>query len=175
MTARTAFSPPLVIVVAVADNGVIGADGGMPWRLSGDLRRVKALTMGKPLIMGRRTYESIGRPLPGRGTIVLTSDPGFRPDGVAVVADFDAALDKARAAAAEMEAEEIIAFGGAGIYALALPLATRMELTEIHARPEGDTFFPDFPRHEWRELARETNAGGPDEPPHDYVTLARHV
>lgn len=174
MSAQTTIGPTLVIVVAVADNGVIGANGGMPWRLSGDLRRVKALTMGKPLIMGRRTYKSIGRPLPGRQTIVLTSDPAFRPDGVAVVADFDAALDRARAAAAEMDAEEIIAFGGAGIYSLALPLAARMELTEIHARPEGDTYFPEFPRREWREVARETNAGGPDEPPHDYVTLARH-
>ena len=168
-------APAIVIVVAVADNGVIGADGGMPWRLSGDLRRVKALTMGKPLIMGRRTYESIGRPLPGRKTIVLTSDPAFDVENVTVVADFDAALDAARMAAAEMGTDEIIAFGGAGIYALALPVAERIELTEIHARPEGDTLFPEFERGEWREVSREIHPGGPDEPPHDYVTLARGV
>lgn len=172
--AEALSGPAIVIVVAVADNGVIGADGGMPWRLSGDLKRVKALTMGKPLIMGRRTFESIGRPLPGRRTIVLTSDPAFRVDGVTVVADFRAALEAAGTAAAETGAAEIIAFGGAGIYALALPLATRIELTEIHARPEGDTLFPDFDRREWRELSREVHPGGPDEPPHDYVTLARH-
>lgn len=169
----SAGEPDLVIVVAVADNGVIGADGGMPWHLSGDLRRVKALTMGKPLIMGRRTYESIGRPLPGRKTIVLTSDPDFQVDGVIVTRDFDAALAAARMAAAEMGADEVIAFGGAGIYALALPLARRLYLTEIHARPAGDTRFPDFPRHAWSELSREARPGGPNEPAHDYVTLER--
>ena len=118
-------TPSLVIVVAVARNGVIGADGGMPWHLSGDLKRVKALTMGKPLIMGRRTFESIGRPLPGRTSIVLTSDPDFAVEGVIVVRDFSAALKAARLAAVDMGADEIVAFGGAGIYALALPLARR--------------------------------------------------
>ena len=168
-----ADTPCLVIVVAVADNGVIGADGGMPWHLSGDLRRVKALTMGKPLIMGRRTYASIGGPLPGRKTIVLTRDPGFAVDGVVVVREFTAALQAATSAALEMGADEIVAFGGAGIYALALPLALRVYMTEIHARPDGDTRFPDFDPAQWRELSREAHAGGADEPPHDYVTLER--
>ncbi len=165
--------PELVIVVAVADNGVIGADGGMPWHLSGDLRRVKALTMGKPLIMGRRTYESIGRPLPGRRTIVLAGDRTFSPEGVTVVRDFDAALDAARRAAAEMGTSEIIAFGGAGVYALALPSARRIHMTEIHVSPAGDTRFPEFPRGDWREISREAGAGAPDDPPHEYVTLER--
>lgn len=169
-----AGTPSLVIVVAVADNGVIGADGGMPWHLSGDLRRVKALTMGKPLIMGRRTYESIGVPLPGRRTIVLTSDPGFAVDGVIVVRDFNAALEAGKAAAAEMGADEIVAFGGARVYALALPMARRLYRTEIHARPDGDTRFPDIVSSQWRELSREIHDGvGRAEPPHDYVTLER--
>jgi dihydrofolate reductase len=172
--AGSADTPSLVIVVAVADNGVIGADGGMPWHLSGDLKRVKALTMAKPLIMGRRTYESIGRPLPGRRTIVLTRDPGFAVEGVIVVRDFEAALRAGRAAALEMAADEIVAFGGAGIYARALPLARRIYKTEIHASPDGDTRFPEFNLGEWREVTRETHAaGGEGEPPHDYVTLER--
>jgi dihydrofolate reductase len=171
---RTADMPGIVIVVAVADNGVIGADGGMPWQLSGDLKRVKSLTMGKPLIMGRRTYDSIGRPLPGRKTIVLTSDLGFAVDGVVVVRSFAAALAAARDAAREMEADEIVAFGGAGIYALALPLARRVYKTEIHTQPDGDTRFPDFDPTEWREVYREAHAAvGDDEPGHDYVTLDR--
>jgi dihydrofolate reductase len=172
--ARLADDPCLVIVVAVADNGVIGADGGMPWHLSGDLKRVKALTMGKPLIMGRRTYESIGRPLPGRRTIVLTRDPDFAVAGVVVVRDFNAALRAAKAAAAEMGADEIVAFGGAGVYAHALPLARRLYKTEIHAAPPGDTRFPEFDPGQWRELSREVHVGdGGSEPPHDYVTLER--
>jgi dihydrofolate reductase len=166
--------PALVIVVAVADNGVIGADGGMPWHLSGDLKRVKALTMGKPLIMGRRTYESIGRPLPGRKTIVLTSDSSFSVDGVIVVRDFDAALAAASKAARDMGADEIVAFGGAGIYALALPSARRLYKTEIHARPEGDTWFPETDPSEWREVSRESHGvSGDTEPAHDYVRLDR--
>lgn len=170
----TTDAPGIVIVVAVADNGVIGADGGMPWHLSGDLKRVKSLTMGKPLIMGRRTYDSIGRPLPGRRTVVLTSDPGFAVDGVVVVRSFAAALAAAREAAREMEADEIVAFGGAGIYAMALPLARRVYKTEIHARPDGDTRFPNLDPIEWREVSREAHAAvGDDEPAHDYVTLDR--
>ncbi len=173
MARAPASGPALVIVVAVADNGVIGADGGMPWHLSGDLRRVKALTMGKPLIMGRRTYDSIGRPLPGRRTIVLTGDPDFAPDGVVVTRNFEAALKAARAVAAEMGADEIIAFGGAGIYTLALPLARRIHMTEIHASPAGDTRFPEFDRRHWREVSREAGNGALDDPPHEFVTLER--
>lgn len=166
--------PALVIVVAVADNGVIGADGGMPWHLSGDLKRVKALTMGKPLIMGRRTYDSIGRPLPGRKTIVLTSDPDFSVDGVTVVHCFDAALAVASKAARDMGVDEIVAFGGAGIYELALPSARWLYKTEIHARPDGDTWFPETDPSEWREVSRESHGvSSSKEPAHDYVTLAR--
>jgi dihydrofolate reductase len=167
-------APPIVIVVAVADNGIIGADGGMPWHLSGDLKRVKALTMGKPLIMGRRTYESIGKPLPGRKTIVLTSDRGFHVEGVIVARDFAGAVAAARQAALEMEADEIVAFGGRDIYALALPLARRIYKTEIHASPVGDTRFPDHDPSQWLEISREARQGlGDSEPPHDFVTLER--
>lgn len=167
-------NPALVIVVAVADNGVIGADGGMPWRLSGDLERVKSLTMGKPLIMGRRTYESIGRPLPGRTTIVLTRDPEFAVEGVVVVRDFAAALEAGARAARAMGAGEIVAFGGAGIYARALPLACRLYKTEVHVCPEGDTRFPDLDPRQWREISRQSQHGSEkDGPAHDFVVLER--
>lgn len=166
--------PDVVIVVAVADNGVIGAAGGLPWHLSADLKHAKALTMGKPLIMGRRTYESIGRPLPGRRSIVITRDHAFAPDGVVVVRDFEAALEAANAAAAEMGADEVIAFGGAEIYARALTLARRIHKTEVHLAPEGDTVFPAFETSDWRETAREDHpAGDGGAPAHSFVTLER--
>ena len=167
-------NPALVIVVAVADNGVIGAHGGMPWHLSGDLKRVKLLTMGKPLIMGRRTYESIGRPLPGRTTIVLTRDPNFVVEGVVVVRAFEAALEAGNRAARAMDACEIVAFGGAGVYARALPLARRLYKTEVHFFPEGDTRFPDLDPRQWREISRQSQHGiGKDGPAHDFVVLER--
>ena len=167
-------NPALVIVVAVADNGIIGADGGMPWHLSGDLKRMKSLTMGKPLIMGRRTYESIGRPLPGRTTIVLTRDPNFAVEGVIVVRDFEAALEASTRAARAMDACEIVAFGGAGVYARALPLASRLYKTEVHCFPEGDTRFPDLDSRQWREISRQSQHGiGKDGPAHDFVVLER--
>ena len=176
MAAAVAQSPdiPLVIVVAVADNGVIGASGGLPWHLTEDLKQVKKLTLGKPLIMGRRTYQSIGRPLPGRVSVVLTSDPGFSVPGVIVVRDFEAALEAAHAAAVDMTAREIVAFGGAGIYARALPLAKRIYKTEVHARPDGDTWFPDTDPGQWREVAREDHRGaGPDGLSYSLVVLDR--
>jgi dihydrofolate reductase len=167
-------NPPLVIVVAVADNGVIGADGGMPWHVSGDLKRVKLLTMGKPLIMGRRTYESIGRPLPGRTTIVLTRDPNFAVEGVVVVGNFEAALEAGTRVARAMDACEIVAFGGAGVYLRALPLARRVYKTEVHVCPKGDTRFPDLDPHQWREISRHSQHGvGKDELAHDFVVLER--
>lgn len=141
---------PLVsLIVARADNGVIGRDGQLPWRLPDDLRRFKATTWGKPILMGRRTFESLGRPLPGRENLVLTHDAGFRAAGVTIVHSLDEAL---RAAAG---APELAVIGGAEVYRLALPLAGRIHLTEVHAAPEGDTRMPPFDVQEWYEVARE--------------------
>ena len=145
--------PRVTIIAAVARNGVIGRDNDLIWRLRSDLRRFKALTMGKPLLMGRRTWDSIGRPLPGRRSIVLTRNPGFAHPGVETVHDWEAAL---RAAAGE----EVMVVGGAEIYALALPQARRIHWTEVEAEPVGDTRFPDFDRSAFRVVSQETQAAG---------------
>jgi dihydrofolate reductase len=148
------MSPTVSLVAAVARNGVIGRDNGLAWHLSSDLKRFKALTMGKPMLMGRRTWDSIGRPLPGRRTLVLTRDRGFRAEGAETVHDWDAAL----AAAA---GTELMVVGGAEIYALALPQADRLHLTEVEAEPEGDVRFPAFDRARFRETFREPHPAGP--------------
>ena len=162
----------LVLVVARARNGVIGNDGAMPWHLPDDLRRFKRMTVGKPVIMGRKTFESIGKPLPGRQNIVLTRDAGWRADGVTVAAN----LAEAVAAAGldpRARADGIMVIGGAQIYAEALPSATRIERTEIDAQPAGDTFLPAFDPARWREVARETHPAEGDRPGFAFVTLVR--
>ncbi len=160
------MKPSITMVVARADNGVIGRDGGLPWHLPADLRHFKAVTMGKPIVMGRRTFESIGRPLPGRHNIVLTRG-GWTVDGVTVKLDFVAALAAAGAVT------EVAIIGGAEIYAVALPLATRVYLTEVHASPPGDTFLPAFDAAAWVETARDDHAGDGDAPGYSFVTLER--
>jgi dihydrofolate reductase len=143
----------IALILAMADNGVIGNGGGIPWRLPDDMRRFKALTLGKPNIMGRKTWESLPKkPLPGRTNIVVTRDGNYRADGATVVATLDEALGRAKAE----NPTEIMVIGGAEIYRAALPFATRIELTEIHARIEGDTTFA-FDRAGWNEVAREDN------------------
>lgn len=142
-------TPALVLIAAVAANGVIGVNNTLPWRLPDDLKRFKALTLGHPIIMGRKTWESLGRPLPGRHNIVITRQPGYAAPGATVVDSVAAAI-----AACADEATAFV-IGGAEIYALTLPLAQRMELTEVHADVTGDACFPPFNRHEWRETLRE--------------------
>ena len=154
---------PLAIVAAVAENGVIGRDNRLIWRLRTDLRRFRDLTWGKPMIMGRKTFDSIGKPLPGRRTIVLTRDRSFAPDGVEVAHDWDETIARAEAAAAEMGAKEIAVVGGSEVYRLALPHAQRLHLTLVHAEPEGDTVFPSFDRAAFREVRREERPKGPDD------------
>ena len=147
---------PVTIVAAVARNGVIGVDGGLPWRLPDDLRRFKALTLGHVLVMGRKTYESIGHPLPGRTTVVVTRsgqwDSGS--DEVRVAAGVPEAI-----AVAEAIDDEVFVVGGAQVYAAALPLTDRLELTLVDAEPEGDTTFPDVDWEDWLELRREEGDG----------------
>jgi dihydrofolate reductase len=160
---------PVVLVVAVAENGVIGIDGALPWHIPEDLRRFKMLTTGKPVIMGRKTWESLPKkPLPGRANIVVTRDPAFRAAGASVAPSFDAAL-----AEAEKDSPiEIMVIGGAAIFAAALPHVTRIHFTEVAARPLGDAFMPPIDRALWRETARE----GPFQEGdlrYDFVTLDR--
>ena len=167
-------SPVLVLVAAVAENGVIGRDGDLPWRLPGDLKHFKAVTLGKPVIMGRRTFESIGRALPGRPNIVLTRDPAFRADGIQVVASLDAALPLAEKEAARLDADEIAVIGGANLYAQTLPRARRIYLTEVHAAPDGTVRFPRFERSEWREISRDGPHQGEDDAyAYSFVVLER--
>lgn len=161
-------APRITLVVALAENGVIGRDNGLAWHLRSDLRRFKALTMGKPMLMGRKTYESIGKPLPGRRTLVLTRDRGFSAEGVTTVHDWADALAEAK------DAEELMVVGGGEIYRLALPHADRLHLTEVAGCPDGDTRFPDIDRHLFRETLREAHAAGEhDERAFSFVDLER--
>ena len=144
--------PRVILVAAVAANGVIGARGGLPWRLPEDLRHFKALTLGHPVIMGRRTWEGLGKALPGRENIVVTRSPGFEAPGAHVAASLDAAL------ALCLGEREAFVIGGAEIYAAALPRADALELTEIHRDFPGDTHFPAFERADWREVERRSQA-----------------
>ncbi len=150
-------SPRIAIIAAVGRNGAIGARGALPWRLSSDMKRFKALTLGKPLIMGRKTFESIGRPLPRRQVIVITRDPGWARPDVTVAHDFDAAL------AAAAGAPDIMIGGGGEIYRLALPLATRLHITEVDLAPAADARFPVIDPRLWRETQREPGQRGPQD------------
>ena len=146
---------PLVIVAAIARNRVIGRDNGLAWRLSSDLRHFKALTLGKPLLMGRKTFASIGRPLPGRQTIVVTRDRAARIPGVLVAHDLEAGLALARDAAQAMQADAIIIAGGGEIYAQTIARATRLHTTEVDLEPTGDVLFPLIDPALWRETSRQ--------------------
>ena len=152
------MSPPsIAIVVAMAENRVIGRDGGLPWRLPADMTRFRALTMGKPIVMGRRTHESIGRALDGRRNIVVTRRHGYRAPGCTVVRSFEAALDVALDVALDSAsgAAEVAVIGGASVYQQALPVADCIHLTLVHASIEGDVRFPEIEPGTWREVSRE--------------------
>jgi dihydrofolate reductase len=146
---------PIALVAAVARNGVIGADNRLVWRLSSDMKRFRALTWGKPLVMGRKSFESIGRPLPGRRTIVVTRNAGFAPAGARAAPDIDAALALADETAREMGADEIIVAGGGEIYRQIIDRADRLFLTEVDLAPGGDVLFPTVDPVLWREVKRE--------------------
>jgi len=145
------IKPYLVMVVAVARNGVIGANNDLPWRISDDLKRFKALTMGKPLITGRKNYESIGKPLPGRDTIVITRAPDFHANGVFIARTPDAAVKLGRALAERRDVHEICVMGGAEIYAQLMPKTLRIYLTRVDAEVEGDVRFPAIDSAHWIE------------------------
>ncbi len=162
------------LIAAVARNRVIGRAGDLPWRIPGDLKRFRALTMGKPLVMGRKTFESLPKALPGRTNIVVTRQPGFAADGARTAPDLEAALTMAAAIAEADGADEVMVMGGAEIYRQALPLASRFYLTDVRQPVEGDTLFPELDRAQWRESSRAPGeTGDPATPPHDFVVLDR--
>ncbi|WP_425230578.1 dihydrofolate reductase [Sphingomonas sp.] len=153
----------ITLVLARAANGVIGRNGGLPWHIPADLKRFKALTLGKPMVMGRKTFESFPAPLAGRRHIVLTRDPAWRAAGAEVAHSVAAAL--------ALAGDDVSVIGGAAVFALFVPLADRVELTEVHAAPEGNVVVPPFAG--WREVAREDHAAEGERPGYSFVTLAR--
>jgi dihydrofolate reductase len=162
------------LVIAIAENGVIGAHGAIPWRLKSDMLRFKALTTGKPFVMGRKTWESFPkRPLPGRPNLVVTRDANYEALGGEVFGSVEAAVGRGKVLAAALGVDEVMIVGGAEIYKQALAFASRIYLTEVHARPEGDTHFrPD--KSDWREVSRERHeAGEKDSSAYSFVVLER--
>jgi len=158
--------PEIVFVLARAKNGVIGRDGDLPWRLPADLRHFKALTEGTPMLMGRKTFESLPGLLPGRRHIILTRDRDWRANGAEIVHSIEDAV-------AAANAPRLSVVGGAEIYALALPYADRIELTEVDATPDGDTMVPPFNPEFWRETARSDHPAEGARPAYSFVTLVR--
>ena len=163
-----------VLIVAVAENGVIGAGGAIPWRLKSDMQRLRAMTIGRPVVMGRKTFLSLKRALPRRTNIVVTRDGDFRGAGAVVTTSLDAAQTIARADALRRSVAEIAVIGGSEIYAQWMDRADRLEITEVHASPAGDTYWPAIDKAQWEEVARERHPAGPDDSvPFSYVTYRR--
>jgi dihydrofolate reductase len=175
VTATANARPQIVLIVAIAENGVIGANGAMPWRLKSDLQRFKALTMGKPIVMGRKTFESFPRrPLPGRTNIVVTRDAAYRAAGAVVTTSIADAGAIATGDALRRFATEIAIIGGVEIFAQWMDRADRLEITEVHARPDGDTHMAAIAASDWEEVARLRNPAGPDDSADfSYVTFRR--
>jgi dihydrofolate reductase len=165
----------IALIVAMAHNHIIGKDNAMPWHLPEDLRYFKRVTLGKPVIMGRNTYESIGKPLVQRPNIIISRNTLYRVDGATVVHSLEAALALGQQVLQETASDdELMVIGGAQIYAQALPLAQRLYLTEVHAQPEGDASFPLFNRDEWQEVAREEHQACARNPyAYDFLVLDR--
>ncbi len=165
---------PLVIVAAVARNGVIGGNNRLLWKLRSDMHHFRAITMGKPMIMGRRTWDSIGRPLPGRETIVVTRDPAFAAPGAHVVQDPKSAIALGQTLAEGLKSPEIVVAGGGELYALLLERCSALHITQVDLAPDGDAFFPAIDPAHWREAGRETHDPGPgDEAGFSFVDYVR--
>lgn len=164
----------MAIVAAVADNGVIGAAGAMPWRLSTDLKRFKSITMGKPVVLGRKTYESIGKPLPGRANIVVTRDRAFRAEGVLVADSLETALALGRSEAEAAGASEVMVIGGGELYRQAIGRAEKLYITHVRAAPFGDTRFPPIDPARWRVVSKEhVPSGEKDSAATDFTVYQR--
>jgi dihydrofolate reductase len=176
VSASRETDPEIVFVVAVAENHAIGRDNAMPWHLGSDLKRFKAMTLNRPVVMGRKTFLSIGRPLPGRTNIVVTRDADFRADGIVVARSLEAAYDIAVGDALRRSVTEIMVIGGADIFAQWLPRADRLEITEVHDRPEADTFFAAVDPAQWTETARvRHDRADRDTADFSYVTYRRRM
>jgi dihydrofolate reductase len=174
VTATADARPQIVLIVAIAENGVIGAGGAIPWRLKSDMQRFKALTLDKPVVMGRKTFVSIGKPLQKRTNIVITRDKDFRAAGAVVTNSFADARAIATGDALRRFATEIAVIGGVEIYAQWMDSADRLEITEVHATPAGDTRFAAIDAKAWEETARVRNPAGPDDSADfSYVTYRR--
>jgi len=164
----------ILIIAAVADNGVIGRGNTLPWRLKSDMQHFRSQTMGKPVVMGRKTYLSIGKPLTGRTTIVVSRDRAFAAPGIVVASSLDAALAAARSDALRRNADAIVIAGGAEIYVQALPLAAQLAVTHVHKAVDGDAHFPAIDPNLWRESSRDTpQRAAEDEADFDFVTYER--
>lgn len=175
MTASTGDRLQIAFVVAVAENAVIGRDNAMPWHLRSDLQRFKKITLNRPVIMGRKTFASIGKALPGRTNIVVTRDKTFQAPGVIVATSLEAAHDVARGDALRRFVTDIMVIGGAELFSQWMHMADRLEITEVHATPDGDTFLAPVQAKEWEEVARVRHAKGEnDTADFSYVTYKRH-
>lgn len=164
----------IALIAAVAENNVVGKDNELPWYLPEDLKHFKQLTLGKPIIMGRLTYESIGKPLPGRANIVVSRQQNYRPEGVKVVGSLIDALSLAEPIAKAEGLDEVMVIGGAQIYAEAMPFADTLYLTEIHKVIEGDTYFPELDWARWKESQRQDFKGNsPESLDYSFVTYFR--
>jgi dihydrofolate reductase len=165
---------PIALIVAVASNGVIGRDNTLPWRLPADLKHFKATTFGKPVVMGRKTFESLGKPLPGRTNIVITRDESFSADGAVIVHSIDEALRVADEVATRDGAAEIMVIGGAQIYKEALPRARTLYYTKVELDVEGDAFFPELDAAQWRCVERRVFAADGAAPAYELIRYARN-
>ena len=164
---------PLALIAALARNRVIGLDNRMPWHLPADLRHFKALTLGKPIVMGRKTWESLGRPLPGRLNIVVSRQSGLQLEGAEVFPDLGTAIARAERWAREQGVDELMLIGGGQLYAQALPLAQRLYLTRIDAEPAGDAFFPPFEEADWQRVEHQAHPPLDDAPGYAFETWQR--
>jgi dihydrofolate reductase len=164
----------IVLLAAIAENGVIGRDNSLPWRLKSDMQHFRAATMGKPVVMGRKTYQSIGKPLKGRTTIVVSRDKTFAAPGIVVAPNLAAALEAGRGDALRRNCGTIVVAGGGDIYRQAMPVATQLSITEVHKRVDGDARFPAIDLKSWRETARsEHPPAAEDEVSFAFVTYER--
>jgi len=164
----------MVLIAAVADNGVIGTGGAIPWRMKTDQQRFRAMTLGKPVVMGRKTFLSLRRPLPGRTNIIVTRDAAFRAAGAVVTTSIAEACAIATGDALRRGVDQIAVIGGAEIYTRWMTFADRLEITEVHASPEGDTYFAAIDPAAWQEVARVRNSAGPgDSVDFSYVSYIR--
>ncbi|MEB2872796.1 dihydrofolate reductase [Pseudomonas rhizosphaerae] len=166
-------SLPLGLIAALAENRVIGIDNSMPWHLPGDFKYFKATTLGKPIIMGRKTWDSLGRPLPGRLNLVVSRQSDLDLPGAEVFASLDAAIERAEAWAHEEGAEEVMLIGGAQLYELGLGQADRLYLTRVASQPDGDAWFPEFDENQWQQVSSVANEAVDDKPAYAFEVWER--